>query len=57
MQPDGGLRDQAERAARAGEQLAQVVAGHVLDDLAARLAVLPSARTIVMPISGSRPEP
>ena len=37
VQPEGCLGDQAERARRPGEQLAEVVAGHVLDDLAARL--------------------
>jgi hypothetical protein len=35
MQPEGRLGDQAQRALRPGEQLADVVAGHVLDHLAA----------------------
>ena len=37
VQPEDGLGDQAERPVRAGVQLAEVVAGHVLDDLAAGL--------------------
>ena len=37
MQPHAHREDQPERAERAGEQLAEVVAGDVLDHLAARL--------------------
>ncbi len=37
VQPEDGLGDQAERPLRAGVQLAEVVPGHVLDDLAAGL--------------------
>ena len=37
MQPERGLGDQAQRPERPGEQLADVIAGHVLDDLAAGL--------------------
>jgi hypothetical protein len=37
VQPERRLGDQAERALRPREQLAQVVAGHVLDHLAAGL--------------------
>ena len=37
VQPERHLGDQAQRPLRAAEQLAQVVAGHVLDHLAARV--------------------
>ena len=37
VQPERRLGDQAKRARRSSEQLAEVVAGHVLDHLAARM--------------------
>jgi hypothetical protein len=41
VQPEVALRDHAERAERAGEKFGEVVAGDVLDDLAAGLGHRP----------------
>ena len=57
MQPESRLGDNAERPVATGEQLAEVVAGDVLDHLAAGLTTTPSARTNVTPMSRSRTVP
>ena len=52
LQPQCHLRDDAERAERAGEQLAKVVAGDVLDDAAAAFELAaPRPSTALMPMT------
>ena len=54
----GGLGNQAQRAERAVEQLAEVDPGHIFHaTLPPDFAMVPSGRTTVMPMSRSRGEP